>query len=489
MRRLVLLLGVTAICAACATRKAAVALPLAPPAPPPIDAAAQIRRGCYQCLDEAFAVASAQKQPDLAFEAAALLVLRSRELGMPADTWLERARTLAAGDPTRTQFIRIITAIPPDVLSGEREIAIGAPGEVTSVRKLTPTWRDALQAGGASLEFRTYLDVALMCAYGEPEARDALVKSLMPPADQPPLVRYRAALCHPDGTETLAALLAADARFADIEYPLGSAALRNDQEEALRRFQRAAAAFPTSLSARTSIGKVHEVWEEWVEAATAFEEVLALRPTHPDALIGRTAAVSRQGRYQDGIDAATKVIEGGRWYLGQAFYWRAWNHLALKNFETARVDTDRAKSLMVTPAVFVLSGLVEWGVERRERAEQEFSEALVLEIGQCEAAFYLGVVRAEMRKGPEGLAALAHARQCFEAVISVRKALIASVPAGKGSEQAKARQVAAHDRVIGAAQDRKEDAIRIAASLQKYVDSLTAPPPARAPSTSRRGQP
>jgi hypothetical protein len=82
-------------------------------------------------------------------------------------------------------------------------------------------------------------------------------------------------------------------------------------------------------------------------------------------------------------------------------YWRAWNDFNIHNNEAARADADRTRTLMVNPAVFLLSGLIEWRLLRRETAETEFQEALKIDFGQCEAAFCLGGVRAELRKLPE----------------------------------------------------------------------------------------
>lgn len=49
-----------------------------------------------------------------AFEAATLLVLRSKELGLPYESWLERARGLAAPDGSSSPALAIADAIPLD---------------------------------------------------------------------------------------------------------------------------------------------------------------------------------------------------------------------------------------------------------------------------------------------------------------------------------------------------------------------------------------
>jgi tetratricopeptide (TPR) repeat protein len=199
--------------------------------------------------------------------------------------------------------------------------------------------------------------------------------------------------------------------------------------------------------------------------------------------------VSRLGRYQDGIDTATRLIDGGSWFLGQAHYWRAWNHNGLKNYPAARVEADRTRTLMVNAGVFLLSGLIDWSLEQREKAEQEFETALTMDFGQCEAAFYLGGVRTELRKAPEGIAAFRQATQCYDLANAVRRKSIETIAAGKGSDQAKARQIGSHQRAITANEERQVQASRLIGQLEAYLSSLQAPPPVPPPSPPGRPRP
>ena len=432
-------------------------------------------------------MASTQEQPQLAFEAAALLALRSKELGIPAAPWMERATAIAGTDGTWTQLLEMVAAVQPDVFGGDRELMAANPAVVTRIRALLPLWRETLASGGASKEFRTYVEVALVCSYGAPGLALPFITSLG--VGLVPLLEYRASLC---GLADIARLRPlAEAGFVDAEYALGRGVLdvERDSELALRHFQAAATAFPESLSARTLIGNIYLEWEDWQAALTAFDAVLALRPGHPDALIGRTHSVSSLGRYQDGIDTATRLIEGGTWFLGQAHYWRAWNHNGLKNYPAARVEADRTRTLMVNAGVFLLSGLIDWSLEQREKAEQEFETALTMDFGQCEAAFYLGGVRAEMRKAVEGLAAFRQANQCYDLANVVRRKSIEAIAAGKASDQAKARQIGSHQRAITANDERKAQAARLIGQLDAYLNSLQAPPRAPPPSPSRPARP
>jgi tetratricopeptide (TPR) repeat protein len=458
----------------------------APPARvPQVDVAALIQRGCYRCLEDAYAAAVKQGETRLAFEAALLLVLRSKELGLPIAQWQERADAATENDPLRIEYQRMAAGVPPDPLSGDRETFIVRPGEFISPQALLPRLK-ALAGGSGSRELRAYLEGALTCAFSAPPEMDAFVKSIDEAAA--PLLQYRAGLCGAANASRLRLLQESPDGFVDADYALGRYARDDatpDQEEAMRRFQSAAAAFPTSASIATAIGNLYRVWEEWSLANTAYESALALRPSHPDALLGRTIALANLGRHQDSLDTVARLIEGGRWFQGEAHYWRGWNYLQLKDYPSARTATDRARALWVNASVFVLSGMIEWSMVRLDTAEREFQQALTMDFGQCDAALFLGGVRAEMAKAEEGLAAFKQALQCYDLAIAVRRRLIEVVLAGNGTEQTKARQVASQERAIAASEKRKADAARAAAQVQAHLDARKKQP-ASAPTPAAR---
>ena len=91
-----LLLSSLASGAACAARSpGTVAAPVQIRAR--VDVSALIERGCYHCLERAYRLAP---QP---FEAALLLAARSKELGLPYEPWLERARAVINAGPGSEQ--------------------------------------------------------------------------------------------------------------------------------------------------------------------------------------------------------------------------------------------------------------------------------------------------------------------------------------------------------------------------------------------------
>jgi tetratricopeptide (TPR) repeat protein len=449
------------VASGCANRQSTV-----PVAPPTRDIEALIERGCYKCLEQALALADERSLPDLAFEAAALLTLRATELGMPADEWMARARTLAVGNAARTEYVEMVAAVPPDPLRGLRDDLLVETQARNRIQKLLASvgsWYDTLQIEAQSVAFRRYLELTLLCSVDLRNDRFDRLDALVPQLSDLPLLKYRVGICLDQYQPQLLALQTELPELADADYALGRYALRDpkapDPDAAMRRFKSAAATFPSSTSIPTAIGNLYQTWEDWANALTAFDQALALLPSHPDAQIGRVISLSQLERHQDAIAAATQLIDGGRWHLGQAFYWRAWNYYNLGNNQAARADADRTRTLMVNPAVFLLSGLIEWRFLRRESAETEFQEALKMDFGQCEAAFYLGGVRYELRKLSEALAAMTQARQCYDLALAVRRKLFEEAMAKAVTAEAKARESSRHERAIASVQKRRSEVL------------------------------
>jgi tetratricopeptide (TPR) repeat protein len=269
----------------------------------------------------------------------------------------------------------------------------------------------------------------------------------------------------------LSALRAADAEFVDADYALGRYALDDplnpNAEESLKRWESAARAFPRSPAIATHVGNLFRMWEDWPPALAAFDAALAVAPMHPEATIGRAVSLSRLERSEEAIETATRLIDGGQWLLGEAYYWRAWNYLRLDHLQQARADVDRARMLMSNSGVMVLSGVVEWRLGRLDSAERDFEGALAIDLGECEAAFNLGVVRDQLRKLPEALAAFKQSGQCYDLSITLRREAIERIKRGPGTDTLKVRDSARHERVLVDLNERKREVTRIVDTIEK----------------------
>jgi tetratricopeptide (TPR) repeat protein len=466
--RLTLLLASLIAAVGCAARA-----PASPsPSAPPFDAAtdALIRRGCYLCLEQAYEKAQSQGMRVLAFEAAMLLTLRSKELGLPSELWLERARALAGADAALSPYLDMVDVIPPDRLSENRE-ALFDIRRRSRARGSLETWRAQLRDGPGSDAFRGYLDVSLVCVFGTLKETPDSFSGTVDPSTLTPLFQYALGACDAAHRARLAALRTSDPEFVDADYPLGRYAFEDpvnpNAEESLARFESAARAFPRSPAITTRIGNLYRIWEDWAPALVAFDTALGVAPNHPEATIGRAISLSHLERSEEAIATATRLIDEGQWLLGEAFYWRAWNYLRLNDFQRARADADRARTLMSNAAVHVLSGVIEWRLGRLENAEKEFEGAIAIDLGECEAAFDLGVVRDQLGKLSEALAAFKQAGQCYDLSIAVRREAIDKIRMGTGTETLKARDSARHERVLADFTERRREVSRIVETIEE----------------------
>ena len=465
------------IAAGCAVRQPAAPARAAAPASPAVDVTALIRHGCFTCLEKALAAAEGEQ----AFEVAALLTLRAKELGLPYSGYRERAGTLAPADPRYLTYLQAIDAVPVDPLSGERyqpdSIVVAAatladrggtpPVRLPPVSERVSVWLGALRTGPGSAVFRRYVELAISC--GAARGSDTAGPDAIPADADAPVLIYRVSACGQQ-PEQLRALRSGDPEFVDADFTLAKFALGArpaDLDEALQHMQSAHEHFPASLAIATALGSVHEQREEWIEALAAYDNVLRQMPEHRDALLGRTVSLSRQRRHEEAIASATRMIELGAWFLGEAHYWRGWNEFSLQRYPEARVDADRAKTLMLNAAVFVLSGLIEWNERRLPGAETEFEAGLNMDFGRCDAAQYLGRVRVQRGRIPEALEAFRQAIQCFDLSITLRRKLVADIQAGPGSEATKARLAASHERAITAAIADRGECTQNIAALEK----------------------
>jgi tetratricopeptide (TPR) repeat protein len=472
LRALVPAVVAVVIAAGCAPKRAPVVQAM--PAPPRVeDLAALIEQGCYRCLERAYEQAQARGARAHAFEAAALLVLRSKELGLPFAEWRARAQAAAPDAEGYRLYLTVADAIPFDRFSEERytQFDLG----FRNARSSLPDWRDALRSGPASEVFRAYLDLAIVCSFGRIGENTESYAGELDPVARTALYQYGMGICDAAKAPRLTAMRAANPDFVDADYALGRFAIEDpaggEQESGLRRLQSAAAAFPGSPAIAVWIGNTHRSWEEWPAALESYDRALALSANHPDALIGRTVVLSQLGRAQEAIGTATKVIENGQWMVGEAYYWRAWNQLRLGNLQLARDDADRARTQMANARVYVLSGVIEWRMRRLETAERDFQQAVTIDFGECEGAFDLGIVRDELRRPEESLAAFRQAGQCNDLSIKLRREAIAKIEAGPGTPTSRSRDAARHQRALNELEERRDEIAKAIALLEKATSS------------------
>ncbi len=424
-------------------------------------ATALVREGCYTCLREAQTIferlsVSPRPAPGAArgaFEATLLIAMREKELGIPADASLDRARQHAArlGNPIegvastiRNPKDRFASTIAPAVLLDAAALVIGETAgldpeqraQVTGRTRppLDPTnpHRRALDAWSDTNPVAQYL--ALMIDCEQPQLRDTVKPTdILAKYEGVPLIRFRLAVCGGPGAPQAAPIREADSRFFDTLPWEARRALVGSQTEAIDLYKGAALlgqaheAFPASPWIAISWARSNQSIAEFEAALAGFDSVLAGAPAHRDAMLGRLTSLSYLMRHPEAIATATRMIELGTWHIGDAYYWRAWNQYNLKALDPAWADVEIAIKMVSTTNVYMLAGLIAYDRKELAIAIQRFDRAFELDVTNCDAVWMGALVRVDQQDWPQASPKFARAMSCFANAAAQAKSDLAAL--------------------------------------------------------------
>jgi tetratricopeptide (TPR) repeat protein len=419
LRLVTALVGTVLIASGCATRHHAPGLTLA-------EADALAQAGCYRCLVEAQAAfeGAYARRPSVTaarrvFRTALLLTAREKELGLPATAHLARAREVAARlpDPQVTALVTAAAGLGWDVAGRSPEdresfVKLSAPrgGQLQE-------WRAALRPFVASDVLTAYLDTALACQYEAPTAREPA--ALLARAPRATMIAFAVgANCR--HAASIDEVIATDPRYVEARFFRGRATLANaatgraSRHDAVPDLTAAYEAFPRSPSVTAAMAGLARARNQLDEAVRYYDETLALVPGHREALVGRTVALSYLARHEDGLATASRLVDLGQWYLGDAHYWRAYNQLHLRQLDDALASIERAKALQpINSETFSLAGIIRYERKEAPEALAELHTALRLHEGNCTAAWYLGLVHVQQAAARDASSAFERAAGCY----------------------------------------------------------------------------
>lgn len=370
-------------------------------------AESSLRNGCYTCLKEALAIYQKHGATRAAADASLLIAIRERELGFPPSPLPEHPLGAAAA-----LIVGEISGLDPEQRAGFT--GRGRP----PIEKDNPT-RRALDAAMATDLTAAYVALSIDCE------SPRLIESVDLPAlskqyDGVPLMRFRLARCgRPAIAPQLAALRAGDPRWTDTLFwearreLVGSPTTGIDFPKALALFNEGRAAFPASLAMTMAWANTNMSAEEFEASLSGFDEVLAVFPTHRDALIGRATALSYLLRHEDAIAAASRLIELGTWHIGDAYYWRAWNRYHLKDYDPAWADVENAIKGLSNTRVYTLGGLIAYARKELPVAIQRFDRAYEIDSSNCDATWMSGLVNIDQNELAAAAPKFTRAMSCF----------------------------------------------------------------------------
>ena len=409
-----------------------------PPGPSLLDADRLSAAGCYRCLLDALkiydALLTSRPTPAAtrgAFRTAILLAAREKELGLPAREPLERARGLAPSLPEAERAalaLEVAAALPWDQSGLSKEFSEEFVKTLHAGAPQVRSWHEQL-ASLRSDPFFAYLDASLACAYGDWRARDARLDEIGAAQPASLLVKYRIGACVPKRRAALEEVLTADPRFAEAHLFLGRDALIESATAIGRRsliephLAAAYQAFPTSPSVTFTVGGMYRAFNRMADALRYYDETLALVPVHREAILGRVIALTYLGRPPDAIATATRMIDLGEWYVGDAYYWRAFNLHEQKNLDLARDDIERAKTLAGHRSdVLLLAGIIYFDRRELDAAVADLARAWQMNDTACDAAWYLGLARSEQKQWAVAAGLFPRAAGCYRSTADILRA-------------------------------------------------------------------
>ena len=379
-----------------------------------------LRDGCYACLKDALAIYERHQHAQGAFDAALLIAIREKELGIPYESAMANAR-------------KLVTPTSQTVLAAS-ELVIGETTGLDPVQRAALTGRDrppiekdnavrrALDVSFGKDLVATYIAVAIDCE-SQLLIDSVDVKALLQTYENVPLMQFRIARCgRPAIGAPLITLRQKNPRWTDTLFwearraVTGSPQLGIDLSRAIQLYGDGRVAFPASIAMTMAWANTNMSAEEFEPALSGFDQVLVMFPDHRDALNGRMQSLSYLMRHPDAIATATRILDLGTWHIGEAYYWRAWNRYHLKEYETAWADVENATKGVSNARVYMLAGLIAYARKELPTAVQRFDRAYELDSSACDALWMSGLVNIDQTELETAAPKFTKAMTCFISV-------------------------------------------------------------------------
>jgi tetratricopeptide (TPR) repeat protein len=426
-----------------------------------------VRDGCYRCLEDAIGIyqrlAATGEAPLAAIravDAAYLLAMRERELGLGRGTARTRADALAGALPAPADYavVQAIADVLPWNQSGvskEQQDALLWTYQTTN--RSWAAWREALLAQAPNDLLSAYLLISLECTY-EYKLREDRVDRWRPAGPAvPPLLRYRQAACgQVIGDVPLESVLKDVPAFGEAHLFLGQLAFaRGTLRTAEKHYLAALDTMPDLVVAQHGLGHVYFLMEDLESARDAFHRANQAVPGLREAMLGEAKSLSYLGRSDEAIAILDDMERLGTWFLGEMHYWRAWNRHRLRHYEAANTDIMAARRyLPMDPQVDKLTGMVALALSDVPRAEREFRLSVQHFEGRksrdCDSGYYLASTLVMQKKWAEAAPTFEKAEPCYVQDEAALRQRIEEIRASELPDARKARLTAAKERDIAA---------------------------------------
>ena len=393
--------------------------------------------GCYACLDEALVrllaiqprqAAAARAHDTQLFRLNVLLALREKELGLDPSRRLRQARALAAhvtAPAVAREQLRWAELIPQNPSGVPRDVAMDEQRRFDAEAAAIAARLAAAVASPAADRLDAYLNAALAC-HGGIRAKlpePAAVAGAAAAAD--PLIAWRLAICGRRQEDALTAFAAAHPRYVEADYWRGRyrvalVGVPAHRREARARLTAAHTAFPDSPAIAYELAGVVRATQPRA-ALPYYERVTRAVPAHHEAWLGLGISHTYAEQPREAIAALTKVVELGRWVVGDALYWRAWNRHSLGELDAAWADVEAASTSLFSADVLTLAGRIAHDRGEYDVARPRLQRALELSSAHCTAAWTLGLVETAQQKWLPGGAAFERGEACYRSEVQAAR--------------------------------------------------------------------
>jgi len=332
-------------------------------------------------------------------KSALLLTVREKELGIirhdafhEADALVKRETAFSA----YASYLEIVEHLPDKTKGVIAPLPSGSEtsqndamdAQLDWIHNRLPVLHEWLRARAASTDFDAYLYLSLHSAFAaisEDIADEEDRKRFLDIFPDSNLMGFKMLTGLIPDQDGLQKWLAEHPEFYEAHFYLGELALSSGlMLSAERHYLQAFEKIPDSTSLAISLSKVYFHSEE-LEKSLAYDvKALELAPTYRDALLGQAMCLAYLGRHPESLAVLNKMLELGKYYIGETWYWTAWNHNELESMPEARDSIDKARHYLIGHNdVSTLDGIISYKQQRFDDAEQDFLEALRLQPHDC----------------------------------------------------------------------------------------------------------
>jgi tetratricopeptide (TPR) repeat protein len=339
-----------------------------------------------------------------------LLALRERELAIYNPATLAAASETIAAFPRLNSYSEIaesVEGIPHKTkgVTGEQftdDTSLDNYMEWTKVR--VPILKDILKDKAETGDLFAYIYTAFHSYYFYkfPKEEENVLRFQVLFPDSP-LLAFRFAIFPMPDREKLETILTQSPDFHEVHIFLGDLQLEQGNVlSAEKEFLQAVEHLPRSTSLAISLSKVYFHMEEFETCLEYNQKALDLAPFYRDALLGKAMCLGYMGRHEEALPELERMLELGKYYIGETYYWLAWNLKELERYEEAAPHIEAAKRYLIGHhEVMSLSGIIAYHLGELQEAEAFLKEALNLVPVDCETYFYLGQVYADTSRWKE----------------------------------------------------------------------------------------